>query len=127
MTKPSAADMSNEFVEVRRQYRGVEYVLRELPMDQYDKTIEMATTKGEDGREKFDGAGHTKILLVKSLVQPKLKADELFGKGTRLVRNLQEALQELYFDEEPDELQKLQDREEKESATDDEGEAPAAT
>lgn len=103
MAKPVAlSDMSNDLVEIRRRYRGVTYVLRELPMDQYDKTVRAATAE-VDGVEKFDGVAHTKILLSKCLVEPKLSPDELYSKGTRLVRQLQRDLQEIHFDDEPEE------------------------
>lgn len=111
----TADEMSNEFAEAKVTFRGTTYTLRELPMDQYDKTVKQATTKDEDGVETFDNAGHTKILTVKCLVSPKLSADELYGKGTRLVRALQGAALRLHLDPEPEEA----------TPDDDEGEAPA--
>lgn len=120
--------MSNQPFEVRRKYRGVEYVLRELSMEDYDRTIDQATKVDETTKaETFDGAAHTKILLTKSLVEPQMTAKEIYAQGTRVVRGLQAALQELYFDEEPDELVKAEKREERESAGDEPGEAEAAS
>lgn len=129
MTKAlNAASMSNQPFEVRRKYRGVEYVLRELSMEDYDRTIDQATQTDETTKvETFDGAAHTKILLAKSLVEPQMTAKEIYAQGTRVVRGLQSALQELYFDEEPDELKKAEKREERESAGDEPGEAAAAS
>lgn len=113
MTKGiSAAEMTNDLAEVKVQYRGTVYVLRELTMDEYDQTVAQATSEViTDGvkDEIFDANAHTKILLAKSLVEPKLSTKELYAKGTRLVRGLQQQLQTLYWSQEPDELKVLQD------------------
>lgn len=100
------SEVGNELVELKRRYRGVTYVLRELPMDKYDATVRQATTEIDDNGvkvEKFDGVAHTKLLLAKCLVEPKLSPEELYGRGTRLVRQLQRDLQTIHFDDEPEE------------------------
>lgn len=114
MARVTADEMSNEFAEKRISYRGTEYVMRELPMDEYDKTVKLATTTirvdGEDV-EKFDNVAHTKILVAKSLVSPKLTADQLYGKGTRLVRQLTNEVGKLHWDPEPEDKAKADDGE----------------
>jgi hypothetical protein len=127
----SAAQMNNDLEEIKVQFRGTLYVLRELPMDEYDKTVAMATKIDPETKEEiFDGTAHTKILLAKSLVEPKISAAELYAKGTKLVRGLQQQLQKLYWSSEPDELKILDDESAKMASKlgddDDEGEAEAA-
>jgi len=116
----SADEMTNEFATAKVRYRGVEYVMRELSMDEYDKTVKLATAKvvtpeNPEGDETFDGTAHTKILTIKSVVSPKMSADQLYSKGTRLVRALQVQVAKLHWDPEPEEK----------GEDDDEGEAPA--
>jgi len=117
----NASEMTNEFAEVKHTYRGVTYVLRELPMDRYDELVEQATAEATDAdgevTKVFDSAAHTKLLLVEALVEPKLTARQLYGKGTRLVRALQAKVFALHLDPEPEEKAKGED--------DDEGEAQA--
>lgn len=105
--------MSNELAEIRHRYRGVWYVLRELPYRKYQQTIELATTD-VDGVKTIDNEAHTKILMTRCLVEPKIEMDDLFDRGTRLIRQLQRNLQALHWDDEP---------EEDAAADDDEGEA----
>lgn len=111
---PSASDMTNEPLEVRAQFRGTLFVLRAISMADYDKTVEMATREDPETKtEIFDAPAHTKILLSKSLVEPKMSIDELYRKDPRLVRGVQSKLRELYWDEEPDELETLRQDSEK--------------
>ena len=132
MTKGiGAAQMNNDLEEIKVKFRGTLYVLRELPMDEYDKTVAMATKEDPDTKEEiFDGNAHTKILLAKSLVEPKISAAELYAKGTKLVRGLQQQLQKLYWSAEPDELEVLNGESDKMADKlgdeTDEGEAEAA-
>lgn len=98
----NASELTNELAEDKVKMRGVEYVLRELPMDEYDKTVRLATTTDPDTKDEiFDGAAHTKILLARCLVAPKLTADQLYSQGTRLVRELQRRALRLHTDSEP--------------------------
>lgn len=118
---PRVSDMDNELIEARVKFRGTEYVLRELSMTDYDKTVEQATTPGVDGDpDTFDANQHNKILMAKALVEPKMSVDTLYGKGTRLVRALQREVQKLHFDPEKDELEKKGE----DTADDVAGEAP---
>lgn len=102
----SASDMSNEFATETHTYRGVTYTVHELSMADYDKTVKLATAKDETtGEDRFDSVAHNKILTAKCVrvggkpVDP----DDLYSKGTRLVRQLQRIVQKLHWDEEPEE------------------------
>jgi hypothetical protein len=118
-------DLDNEFRHETRRYRGHVYVIRELPMSDYQKAVRAATNTekdtvtGEDN-EKFDADLHTAIMLGKCVTidGKKTTADALYEKGTALVRQLQRDVSSMHFDEEkPEEL------EEDEAAP---GEAPAS-
>lgn len=101
----NAGDMTNEFASETHTYRGVTYTIHELSMEAYDKTVKLATTKDEiTGEEKFDSAAHNKILTAKCVkVDGKpIDSDELYGRGARLVRQLQRIVQKLHWDEEPE-------------------------
>ena len=122
----NANDMSNDFAEETHVFRGVTYVMRELPMDKYDKLIKDATAEktikvdGEDQTiEETDWILHSKLLTAAAIVSPSMTPEQLFGKGTRLVRELQRKVMALHVGDEPE------DKKTKEDADDDEGEAPA--
>lgn len=101
----NAGDFTNEFATKTVTYRGVTYVVHELSMAAYDKTVELATNKNDEGVSEFDGNAHTKILTAKCVkVNGKpVDADELYARGARLVRALQRAVQTLHWDPEPEE------------------------
>lgn len=101
----SASEMANEFATESHTYRGTTYTVHELSMADYDKTVKLATTKDEvTGEDKFDSVAHNKILTAKCVrVGGKpVDSDELYSKGTRLVRQLQRIVQKLHWDEEPE-------------------------
>ena len=115
----SAAELGNEFVVEKVRYRGRVYAVTELSMKAYDKTVRQAThEEDEDGVkvEKFDPQAHNKILMAACVTVDGAKADvdDIYEKGTRLVRALQRKIQAVHFDDEPEE-----------DLGDDEGEAVA--
>lgn len=112
----SPSELDNEFASETVTFRGTTYTVHELSMTDYDKTVKLATTE-EDGIEKFDAVAHTRILTAKCVkIDGKaVDVDELYSKGTRLVRQLQRIVQKLHWDEEP----------ESEEATIEKGEASA--
>jgi hypothetical protein len=130
MTKAqlTAAAMDDQPLEVTRQFRGTQYKLRAISMTDYDKSVAQATQKDQEtGEDEFDPAKHTRILLSKSLVEPEgMTVVQLYDKDPKLVRGVQKMLQELYWDDEPDELTALKADAEK-HGDDDEGEAAAAS
>jgi hypothetical protein len=102
----AASDLSNEFAEETHTYRGTTYVVRELSMAAYDRTVKAATVKDPvTGEESTDNLAHNKILLAKCVtVKGKpIDVDELYeGTGARAVRQLMRIIQKLHWEEEQD-------------------------
>jgi hypothetical protein len=101
----SVSDLSNKFASEEHTYRGTTYVVRELSMQAYDRTVKAATIKDEtSGEDNFDAQAHNKILVAKcvSVNGKPIDADELYESGTRVVRQLQRIVQKLHWDEEPE-------------------------
>jgi hypothetical protein len=103
-------DLDNELHSVSHHYRGHTYVIRELPMVDYQRQVRAATTTEKDpitGEEtdKFDADHHTALMLGKCVTVDgkKTTAEALYEKGTALVRQLQRDVSALHFDEEKDE------------------------
>lgn len=106
MARVTAADMANEFVSETKRFRGHTYVITELPMKDYDKTVKMATVKDDDTDvETFDNAAHNRLLLAKCVTEDgsTVDVDELYRRGTRIVRQLQRIIQKIHFEDEPEE------------------------
>ena len=106
--KPIAIeDIDNDIRTVTRRYRGHVYVITELPMVEYQKTITKATSTQKDSVtgedvERFDADYHTAIMLGKCVTVDgkRTTAEALYEKGTALVRQLQRDVSALHFDEE---------------------------
>lgn len=106
MARPTVkvSDMDNAFAVDKVRLRGVTYVLTELPMSDYDKVITQATKPSEDGGpDEVDYATFNRLLLAKSLTVggKKVDVDDLYSKGSRLVRELQRRAARLHSDPEP--------------------------
>lgn len=102
----AAADMGNELATKTVRFRGHTYVVTELSMKAYDKTVKQATEVDEDTKaETFDSQAHNKILLAQCVAEngEKIDVEELYGRGSRVVRALQKVVGALHFDDEPEE------------------------
>lgn len=118
-SKPSTAESLDDGYLVRRvKYRGVLYVLKEVPIGKYDDLQRQATTEVEnlDGTttEKFDGSLRDRLLLSASIIEP--AGVNLSKIGARVVANLTRIVNELHYFDEPDEL-----KAENQQSADDEG------
>jgi hypothetical protein len=110
-------DMANDFVTAKVRYRGHTYVVTELSMKAYDKTVKQATDKDDDdGTETFDGQKHNRILMGATVTEDgeKVDVEDIYARGTRLVRALQRKIQSVHFDDEPEE--EIEDEDEGEAA-----------
>jgi len=115
-SEPTIESMDGEFKTRRATMRGITYVLRELDATEYEKCLKAATTATEDGRSTIDNALMFKLMLDKSLIEPKLASGELWKKPYPVIRKLNDVIDELHYSpEESDE----------EKADDDAGEAKA--
>jgi hypothetical protein len=118
----STDELTNDFNTATKTYRGVRYVLKELPITEYDELLKLATVvKTVDGEEQevVDDATLVKLLTQKSIVEPRI----LRPLGTRLWRQLERDVQVLHFGVEPDET----DAKDEDKKDEDEGEATSAS
>jgi hypothetical protein len=98
--------------------RGVTYVIKELPADEYEKCLKAATVRDEElGRDRVDNEVLFKLMLDKALVEPKMKVAEVFAKPYPVIRKLSDIVDELHYTPEVPEEDQVED--------DDEGEATA--
>ena len=88
-----------------REYRGRKYTFRELEMSEYDALVEQATSTNYDAEgnetEVTDQSMLQRLMLQKSLVEPKLALSDISSLGTRLGRQLERDVQYLHFAVEP--------------------------
>lgn len=109
MTTSATSDaLVNKPREEARQYRGVKYTLRELPIGKYDEITKQATISGqrdEDGNEllpRLDQTIQMRLLLAAAVFEP---IDfELAKTPTGVVIALNSVVNELHYAEEEDEL-----------------------
>lgn len=93
-----------ELAEVTREYRGQEFVIREVDTETYDKCLEQGTDTvqnpmtGED-EERVDENRVLRLLMMKSIVQPNIKS--VGQLGARLTRQLERDVRDLHFGLEP--------------------------
>lgn len=91
--EPSVESMDGEFRVVTATIRGVKYVIRELPADDYEKCLKSAT--GEN--RQIDNQVMLRLMLDKALVEPKITAAELWKKPFPIVRKLNDIVDELHY------------------------------
>lgn len=106
MSSGAAVDRSNEQLTEKVKFRGVEYTIRELTIEEFDGINEKATVKttttvdGEDREtERIDGNTQSK-LMIRACVTPSPPSP----MGLRLFNGLRFAVNNLHFSDEPDEL-----------------------
>lgn len=78
-----AEELDDELITKTVTIRGTDYLLRELSQEEYDACVQMAT--GKDG---FDNILLLKFMLSKSLVKPKLTAEDLKRKPFKVTNEL---------------------------------------
>jgi len=92
-------DGGPSFEERVVKVRGVEYRLRELSSEEYDKLY-----KQSEINDDLDAQLLLKLMLAKSLVEPALTGDQIAKLPFRVVRELSRECNELHFgDEKEDE------------------------
>jgi hypothetical protein len=90
---PPIEDLDNGLRTVTATIKGTRYVLRELEMIEYERELKRA--EGPDGR--VDNVLLLKFMVLKSLQEPKLDAEQLGHKGTSVVRKLNDIVNEIHF------------------------------
>lgn len=94
--------------------RGRKYVFQELEIGEYDKLLKQATTEvgnpvtGEVD-ETIDQSLLSRLLILKSCVEPKLTAGDLSGVGTKMYRAFVKIVNELHYGDEPIAVEKDDD------------------
>lgn len=100
----SKQPLTPEFIEREVPGRGVTYRLRELTAGEYEQCREKATTKKTDAfgqeYEAEDGRLLLKLLILATVAEPKLKAEDLVVMPARVRFSLNRAVNDLYFGEE---------------------------
>lgn len=95
--KPPAPVPVEEFEDgfkiVRATMRGVTYVIRELPADEYEKCVEKS--KSDSGAS--DNITLLKLMLDKALMQPKMTVAELWKLPYPIIRKLNDIINDLHF------------------------------
>jgi hypothetical protein len=115
---PTIESMEGEFKVRRATMRGVTYVIKELPADEYEKCLRAATSTDEEtGRDRVNNETLFKLMLDKALVEPKMKVAEVFAKPYPVIRKLSDIVDELHYTPEIPDEDRVED--------DDEGEVTA--
>lgn len=96
----SIAAMSDDFEERRFRMRGVEYHIRELSIQEYDRLVTNATaTKVNGAGEEVEDVDEN--LLLRLMVEKSLVSPKVVPESTRLVRALEREVRDLHFGFEP--------------------------
>ena len=73
-------------------------ILLEMCGDE-NKCEEMATKKNDDGTTSIDGKILTRLMVLKSLVEPRLNAEQLGSQPLKLTNALAKAVTDLHTDQ----------------------------
>jgi hypothetical protein len=98
MKKPPVAPPLEEFTDdgfrlVHATMRGTRYTLQELPADVYEKCLEGSLD--EDGNS--DNVKLLKLMLDKSLTEPKMTVAELWKLPYPVIRKLNDIINDIHF------------------------------
>lgn len=91
--------LTDEFRTSEIVVRGTTYKLRELSAAEYDDILKLAT--GAD--ESADLSAVLKLMALKSIVEPKITAEELAAKPYTVYAKLLGAVNRLHFSADEDE------------------------
>lgn len=90
---------------VKVEIRGRRYTFRELTISEYDKLIKQATREEPDAdgdmQEVTDSSLLLRLMILKSCIEPKLSADDLNDKGSKIYRAISSVVNELHYAAEP--------------------------
>jgi hypothetical protein len=93
--EPTIESMDGEFKVVTATMRGIRYVLRELPADEYEKCLKLAQ---DPQTKELDNSAMLRFMLDKgALVEPKLTTTELWKKPYPVIRKLNDIVDLLHF------------------------------
>jgi|WetSurSiteA1Bulk_404760.scaffolds.fasta_scaffold31100_2 hypothetical protein len=119
--------VNQRFAEKRASYRGTKFVLREVDAETFDDCVKKATSTSfrEDGSEEemIDQKVLVRLLLERSIIQPKWTVSDFNKQGMRLISQLERDVRELHFSVEPED--KAKDGAKDEPEDDGEGNAAA--
>lgn len=101
-------EFDDQFKTVRATMRGRTYVLRELEADEYERCLEQS--RGEDGES--DNIALLKLMLAKSVVEPKMTVAQLWKLPYPVIRKLNDIINEMHFSVEETEEEKQPDEDE---------------
>jgi hypothetical protein len=82
-----------EFEEKQLEVKGKEFKLRELTAEKYDECVKLATGPDDD----IDMVTLLRLMLLESLQEPKLEADQLGKLPYSVIRQLTTAVNRLHF------------------------------
>ena len=94
-THPSSIEP--EFVESEVTIGKITYRLRELTAGEYDECLTIATRDDEEG--SVDMVMMAKLMLIKGIVDPPLKDNQLAALPYRTSRELRRAITQLHWGE----------------------------
>lgn len=94
-----------KFAEAHATYRGTKFVFREVDTETFDDCMKKATstTFKDDGSEEemIDQKILVRLLMERSIVQPKWTLADFGKQGMRLISQLERDVRELHFAPEP--------------------------
>jgi hypothetical protein len=107
MTTPTSDALVNKLRQEDRQYRGVKYTLRELPIGKYDEITKLATVisqdiDGNDLPPRIDQTAQMRLLLGATMIEP--EDADIAKIPTSVVIALNGVVNILHYTEELDEL-----------------------
>lgn len=98
--------LSPDFIETKVNIRGTTYTIRELSIGEYDELVRKATKTqpnalGEDV-ETIDNTLLLKLMVLKSVVTPRLNPEALSNLPMRVVLKLNQTVNQLHYGDEPE-------------------------
>ena len=98
--------LSPDFIETKVNIRGTTYTIRELSIGEYDELVRKATKTqpnalGEDV-ETIDNTLLLKLMVLKSVVTPRLNPETMSNLPMRVVLKLNQTVNQLHYGDEPE-------------------------
>lgn len=105
--KPPAAPkleaIASDDPQVRRvKLRGVTYVIRELSAVDYEKCLRSATEE-RDGRQVINNQTLFRLMLKEAMVEPDITVEDFMKKPYRVVRYINDIVDDLHYSPEEEE------------------------
>lgn len=106
MSPRAGTALSPEFSELSIIIRGTKFRIRELSIGEYDDLVKKATKTQQNALgeevENIDNTLLLRLMVLKSVIEPKLTPDVMASMPMRVVLKLNQTVNQLHYGDEPE-------------------------